>query len=122
VTRSCCSIMTDGRLVIARSLSGRQLNRLRRSRHVLPQCSDSVAMGAIADTADAPSKRRFRPISEVGLATLCDAQRLASDVIRCRPAPGSCCRGYEMITATVRYKLPPHIDYVACREHFHKID
>ena len=26
---------------------------------VLPQCSDSVAMGAIADTADAHSKRRF---------------------------------------------------------------
>ena len=26
-----------------------------------------------------------------------------------------------MITATVRYKLPPHIDYVTCREHFHKI-
>ena len=26
-----------------------------------------------------------------------------------------------MITATVRYKLPPHIDYPACREHFHKI-
>ncbi len=23
-----------------------------------------------------------------------------------------------MITATVRYKLPPHIDYAACREHF----
>jgi hypothetical protein len=26
-----------------------------------------------------------------------------------------------MITATVRYKLPQHIDYAACREHFHKI-
>jgi hypothetical protein len=26
-----------------------------------------------------------------------------------------------MITATVRYKLPPHIDYAGCREHFHKI-
>jgi len=26
-----------------------------------------------------------------------------------------------MITAIVRYKLPPHIDYAACREHFHKI-
>ena len=26
-----------------------------------------------------------------------------------------------MITATVRYKLPPHIDTAACREHFHKI-
>ena len=26
-----------------------------------------------------------------------------------------------MITATVRYRLPPHIDYAACREHFHKI-
>ncbi|HXW48810.1 MAG TPA: hypothetical protein VEK31_05140 [Xanthobacteraceae bacterium] len=26
-----------------------------------------------------------------------------------------------MITATVRYKLPPHIDYAACREHFHSI-
>lgn len=26
-----------------------------------------------------------------------------------------------MITATVRYKLPSHIDYAACREHFHKI-
>ena len=26
-----------------------------------------------------------------------------------------------MITATVRYKLPPHIDYDACRAHFHKI-
>jgi hypothetical protein len=26
-----------------------------------------------------------------------------------------------MITATVRYKLPPPIDYAACREHFHKI-
>ena len=27
----------------------------------------------------------------------------------------------EMITATVRYKLPPSIDYAACRAHFHKI-
>ena len=26
-----------------------------------------------------------------------------------------------MITATVRYQLPPHIDHDACREHFHKI-
>ena len=26
-----------------------------------------------------------------------------------------------MITATVRYKLPPQIDDAACREHFHKI-
>jgi hypothetical protein len=26
-----------------------------------------------------------------------------------------------MITATVRYKLPPHIDHAACREHFHRI-
>ena len=26
-----------------------------------------------------------------------------------------------MITATVRYKLPPQIDHAACREHFHKI-
>ncbi len=26
-----------------------------------------------------------------------------------------------MITPTVRYKLPPHIDYAACREHFHEI-
>jgi len=26
-----------------------------------------------------------------------------------------------MITATVRYKLPLHIDPAACREHFHKI-
>jgi len=26
-----------------------------------------------------------------------------------------------MITAAVRYKLPAHIDYAACREHFHKI-
>ena len=26
-----------------------------------------------------------------------------------------------MITATVRYKLPAHIDYAACRDHFHKI-
>ncbi len=26
-----------------------------------------------------------------------------------------------MITATVRYKLPPHIGYAACREHFRKI-
>jgi hypothetical protein len=26
-----------------------------------------------------------------------------------------------MIAATVRYKLPPHIDPAACREHFHKI-
>jgi len=26
-----------------------------------------------------------------------------------------------MITATVRYKLPPHIDRAACREHFHTI-
>src|SRR6202051_2608277 len=30
-------------------------------------------------------------------------------------------RRHPMITATVRYKLPPHIDYAACREHFHKI-
>ena len=27
----------------------------------------------------------------------------------------------QMITATVRYQLPPHIDHAACREHFHKI-
>ena len=46
-------------VVVARSLSARQLNRLRRSHRVLPQCSDSVAMGAIADMADAGSKRRF---------------------------------------------------------------
>ena len=26
-----------------------------------------------------------------------------------------------MVTATVRYKLPPHIDDAACRAHFHKI-
>jgi hypothetical protein len=26
-----------------------------------------------------------------------------------------------VITATVRYRLPPHIDYAGCREHFHKI-
>ena len=26
-----------------------------------------------------------------------------------------------MITATVRYKLPPHIDSAACRKHFHQI-
>ena len=26
-----------------------------------------------------------------------------------------------MITAIVRYKLPPQIGYSACREHFHKI-
>jgi hypothetical protein len=26
-----------------------------------------------------------------------------------------------MITATVRYQLPPSIDYAACRAHFHKI-
>jgi hypothetical protein len=26
-----------------------------------------------------------------------------------------------MITATVSYKLPPHIDYAACRAHFHRI-
>jgi hypothetical protein len=30
-----------------------------RSHRVLPQCSDSVAMGAMADVADARSKRRF---------------------------------------------------------------
>src|ERR1700719_1912915 len=30
-------------------------------------------------------------------------------------------RRHRMITATVRYKLPPHIDYAACREHFQKI-
>jgi hypothetical protein len=45
--------------VVARSCSARQLPGLRRSHHVLPQCSDSVAMGAITDTADAHSKRRF---------------------------------------------------------------
>jgi hypothetical protein len=26
-----------------------------------------------------------------------------------------------MITAIVRYKLPPHIDHAACRKHFHQI-
>ena len=26
-----------------------------------------------------------------------------------------------MITAIVRYKLPPHIDQPACRDHFHEI-
>ena len=26
-----------------------------------------------------------------------------------------------MITATVRYKLPLHIDYAACREHFQRL-
>ena len=39
--------------------SDRQPPRLRRSHRVLPQCSGSVAMGAITDTADAHSKRRF---------------------------------------------------------------
>jgi hypothetical protein len=43
----------------AQSCSFRQPPRLRRFHRVLPQCSDSVAMGAIADTADAHSKRRF---------------------------------------------------------------
>ena len=33
----------------------------------------------------------------------------------------TCSRAISMITATVRYKLPEHIDYAACREHFHKI-
>ena len=27
-----------------------------------------------------------------------------------------------MITATVRYKLPPHIDCAACRAHFHRVE
>jgi hypothetical protein len=52
--------------VVARSLSARQLPRLRRSHRVLPQCRDSVAMGAIADTADAHSKRRFGAIRRGG--------------------------------------------------------
>ena len=26
-----------------------------------------------------------------------------------------------MITAIVRYKLPPHIDQPACRDHFHEV-
>jgi hypothetical protein len=26
-----------------------------------------------------------------------------------------------MITAIVKYTLPSHIDYAACRQHFHKI-
>jgi len=26
-----------------------------------------------------------------------------------------------MITATVRYQLPPDVDHAACREHFHRI-
>ena len=43
--------------VVARSLSARQPPRLCRSRRVLPQCSNSVARGAIADTADVHSKR-----------------------------------------------------------------
>jgi hypothetical protein len=33
----------------------------------------------------------------------------------------ACLQGGHMITAVVRYKLPPQIDYAACREHFHKI-
>src|SRR5882724_10341173 len=36
-------------------------------------------------------------------------------------APGPSLQGGRMITAVVRYKLPPQIDYAACREHFHKI-
>ena len=44
--------------VVARPCSAHQLPLLRRSR-APPQCSDSVAMGATADTADAHSKRRF---------------------------------------------------------------
>ena len=72
VTRSCCSVMTGMAqarfaVVVARSLSARQLPRLRRSRRVLPRCSDSVAMGAIADVADARSRatmwNEFFPIS-----------------------------------------------------------
>ena len=51
--------------VVARSCSFRQLPRLRRSHRVLSQCSDSVAMGAIADTADAHSKRRLIPEVEL---------------------------------------------------------
>src|SRR5215510_7482046 len=35
----------------------------------------------------------------------------------CRPNR----RGHQMITATVRYKLPAHIGYAECRAHFHKI-
>jgi hypothetical protein len=42
------------RLILCSSTSS-----ARRSRRVLPQCSDSVAIGAIADVADAHLKRRF---------------------------------------------------------------
>src|SRR6476660_2546214 len=36
-------------------------------------------------------------------------------------APRAYLEGGRMISAVVRYKLPPQIDYAACREHFHKI-
>jgi hypothetical protein len=52
-----CTVSYKGE-VLARSCSAHQLPLLRRSR-APPQCSDSVAMGATADTADAHSKRRF---------------------------------------------------------------
>jgi hypothetical protein len=49
----------DGRggyaVVVAPSLSARQLPRLRRSRRVLQQCSDSVAMGAIDGVIGQPA-------------------------------------------------------------------
>jgi hypothetical protein len=47
-------------VVIAPSLSGRQLIS-----NVPPQSSNSVAVGAIADVADARSKRRFCPCVSV---------------------------------------------------------
>src|SRR6185436_10831612 len=40
---------------------------------------------------------------------------------RLQPPPASHPREGLMITAIVRYKLPPHIDGAACREHFHRI-
>ena len=66
--------------VVARSWSARQLPRLRRSHRVLPQCSDSVAMGAIADTADAHSKR----------ALLTQLYRLPRDFVAPQHASSAC--------------------------------
>jgi hypothetical protein len=44
-----------------------------------------------------------------------------SDIPKVVPYGEGDARRHCMITATVRYKLTPRIDYAACREHFHKI-
>ncbi|MCP3459142.1 hypothetical protein [Bradyrhizobium sp. CCGUVB23] len=58
----------------------------------------------------------FAPLTHVGFPL-----RLLDRGNAINVAPGASLQGGRMITAVVRYKLPPQIDCAACHEHFHKI-